>query len=210
MDAIYRGFNPLYLYRVRSTQDEYFAGLMRMYVDLIDPRLRCSTNEIAYWVDHYPRRYPNDQFYLLGLCDGPALYGFCQCVVIQKDGQGYIFIDYLAIDKKRLGRKSKEYLDLYIQLLKSFFQRQYPNFPIVIEAMDLSGEAFRRLLRRYGFAGTGYPYHQYVMREGQEQQRGELFLFPPQPNMPLKDYLPLLRTLRDDHYLRWQQIAEPA
>ncbi len=196
----------------KNSKELEFAKALRIYSQNIHPNLKTSTNEIAYWLDHYNSASQN-KLYLLGFyCDG-LLIGFAQFVYLKEER--LIVFDYLVIDSPY---RSMENFAGCMAILKRFIEREKLEFNYAIAEVGFlsensePSEYSKSLLRLFKFAGGGIlnaSYYQPPLgpTNHDSEMRAALVMFSygKVDFVSNETYMDIVDSIYTKHYLRWYE-----
>ena len=203
------------LKRLLSSRDPDFAAALLLYVRNTAPGVRTDTNEIAYWLDEFAKRF-GDPFYVFGFFRDRQLVGFAEAAYLR--AERLFALDYIVIDEAY--RRNNVFFE-FVDHLKRHLEESHPEYRYgIVEVCYGLGETcpppssclLTRLLKIQGFHVIHAPYYQPRLRldDAESEMQGDLLIYSPSPinAIQTETYLAIVRALYYKYYLPWKSLEE--
>jgi len=200
------------LVRLKSSNHKDLTKCLDLYARNIEPLVRTSTNEIAYWLDNFKKR-KDEVFYIFGFYMNNTLIGYAQ--IVHFTTEEIIFIDYLAIDKEfRRNNTFYEFIEHIFIFFKDNLKIKYVLAEVALfKRNSLPSDYAKtliRLLKISGFNILKIEYYSPMLGKENFESETECALMIQTPNNELdkiktETYLSFLKVIYFKHYQRWYE-----
>lgn len=203
-----------HLKRFHNSWDPDFAAAMLLYARNTAAAVRTDTNEIAYWTDHFEKRF-GDPFYVFGFYRNRDLVGYAEAAYLR--GTRIFALDYVVLDASH--RRNNVFYE-FIAHLQEFLERQHPEYQYAVVEVGFGpglkhpsreSSLLVRLLKLQGFHIVHAPYVQPRLRsnDAESEMIGHLMVYMPGEVEALHTdtYLRIVKALYYDYYLRWKTVV---